>query len=177
MPYPKVGRITDSEVSELISRQSGWAVYVDSLNTILSPQIVAEGATATLTNNSNLVIDSQMPIDAISPLWDSVTSKFIPIKLNDYYTWIVRFKAKNTAPVGGYINVGIDIGGTFNTIFVESHAFLKGADVEQDFNIKMEGYSGATFMLNNGIPKITSSNGVTSIYTKEFHVRRDHKGR
>jgi hypothetical protein len=177
MPYPRTGRITNEEVSELISQQSGWAVYVDSLHTVGSPQVIAEGVTANLSNNSNLVINDQIPADATPPLWDSATGKFMPILLNDYYTWIVRFKAKNTSPVGGYMNVSINIGGTFGSIFTSSRSFIRGANVEQDFNITMSGYSGQTFMDNGGLPKVLSASGTTSIYAKEFHIIRLHKGR
>jgi len=169
--------LTSSEVDLLISKQTGWSVHIDNVHTLASPQTVAEGATAILTNNSNLVIDSQKPLDATVPMWDSAASKFRPIKLNDYYTWIIRFKAKNTVANGGYFNLGIDIGGTFNTIFIASHLFIRGANVEQTFNIKMEGYSGSTFMANGGLPKLTSISGTTTIYDKEFHIVRDHKGR
>lgn len=178
MSYPQTGGgLTSADVNSLISNQSGWAVYVDSLHTLASPQTIADGATAIITNNSNLVIDSQIPTDATSPLWNSATGKFIPISENDYYTWIIRFKAKNTAAQGGYINVGIDIGGTFNTIFVESTLFIRGSGVEQTFNLVMSGYSGATFIANGGVPKLTSFGGVTSVYAKEFHIVRHHKGR
>jgi len=177
MSYPSITALTDGEVDLLISKQTGWSVHVDSFHTVGSPQTIAEGATAILTNNSNLVIDSQKPADATAPMWDAAASKFRPIKLNDYYTWIVRFKAKNTLANGGYFNLGIDIGGTFNTIFIASHPFIRGANVEQSFNIKLEGYSGATFMANGGLPKLTSLAGVTTVYEKEFHIVRDHKGR
>jgi hypothetical protein len=160
-----------------ISKQSGWAVYVDSLHTVGSPQVVAEGVKATLSNNSNLVINDQIPFDAVPPLWSSSTNKFMPISLNDYYTWVVRFKAKNTAPVGGYMNVSIDIGGSFGEIFTSSRPFIRGANIEQDFNITMSGYSGSVFMANGGLPTITSLVGTTSIYAKEFHIIRLHKGR
>ena len=43
--------------------------------------------------------------------------------------------------------------------------------------IGMFGYTGATFMANGGIPKLTSVVGNTSIYAKEFHIVRHHKGR
>lgn len=173
----QTGGSTSAEIKALVSEQTGWAVYVDSLHTSASPQTIAEGATAVLSNNSNTVINSQIPTDAVSPLWNAATGKFVPIKENDYYTWIVRFKAKNTQSQGAYVNVGIDIGGAFGTIFPESHLFIRGANVEQDFNIEMSGYSGSTFMANGGIPKITSVAGTTTIYAKEYHIVRHHAGR
>lgn len=174
---PSITSLTPSDVDLIISKQTGWSVHVDSLHTLATPQIIAEGSTAILTNNSSLVIDSQIPDDAVIPMWDTAASKFRPIKLNDYYTWIIRFKAKNTVANGGYFNLGMDIGVPFNTIFIASHSFIRGANVEQVFNIKMEGYSGTTFLANGGLPKLTSLNGVTSVYEKEFHIVRDHKGR
>jgi hypothetical protein len=171
------GGNTDEYIKSLVSEQSGWGVYVDSLHTSESPQSIADGVTATLSNNSNLIIGSQVPTDATPPLWNAATGKFVPIKLNDYYTWVVRFKAKNTATQGAYINVGIDIGGTFGSIFNETKVFVKGSGVEQEFNVAMMGYTGSTFMANGGIPKLTSSGGTTTVYGKEFHIVRHHTGR
>ena len=45
------------------------------------------------------------------------------------------------------------------------------------FSIGMLGYSGSALMYNRGLPKLSSIVGNTSIYTKEFHVIRHHKGR
>ena len=177
MPYPGFGGTTIVDINEEISKQSGWAVYRDSQHTLASPQTIAQGATGILTNNANLIIDSQIPADAVGQMWDVVNSKILPISENDYYTWILRFKAKNSVGNGGYMNIGIDIGGTFGTIFLGSHAFIRGSNVEQSFNISMDGYTGSTFIANGGIPKLTSSNGITTVYDKEFHFIRNHKGR
>jgi hypothetical protein len=171
------GGLSADSVRQEISRQSGWGVYVDSVHTVGAPQVVAEGATAILSNNSNLVINDQIPFEATPPLWDAAAGKFLPITENDYYMWILRFKAKNSAAQGGYMNISIDIGGGFGNIFTNSRAFIRGANVEQDFNITMSGYSGATFMTNGGLPKIHSVSGITSVYAKEYHIIRLHKGR
>ena len=169
--------LSSSDVQGIISGQSGWQVFVDSLHTVGSPQTITAGATAILSNNASLVIASQLPLDASNAFWNASTNKFIPITLDDYYSWIVRFKAKNSLTNGGYMNVGIDIGGTFNTIFSSSLAFIRGSGVEQSFNIAMSGYSGATFLANGGLPKLTSVNGITTVYEKEYHIVRHHKGR
>jgi hypothetical protein len=169
--------LSSSDVQGIISGQSGWQVFVDNLHTVGSPQVINAGVTSLVTNNSSLIIADQLPLDATQALWNSATNKFIPIHLNDFYTWIVRFKAKNSSATGAYFELGIDIGAPFNTIFTESHPFIKGANTEQSFNIAMFGYSGAEFLVNGGLPKITSVVGNTSIYTKEFHVLRHHKGR
>lgn len=169
--------LSTADVQDIISGQSGWQVFVDNVHTVGSPQVINAGTTSIITNNAATVIADQLPLDASEAMWNAATNKFIPIHLNDYYSWIVRFKAKNTNATGGYFDLGIDIGGTFNTIFSESHPFIKGANTEQTFNIAMFGYSGATFMANGGLPKLTSFVGNTSIYTKEFHIIRHHKGR
>jgi hypothetical protein len=169
--------LSTTDVQDIISGQSGWQVFVDNIHTVGSPQVINAGTTAIVTNNASTVIASQLPLDAATAFWNASTNKFIPIHLNDYYSWIVRFKAKSSSATGAYFDLGIDIGGTFNTIFSESHPFIKGANTEQSFNIGMFGYTGATFMANGGLPKLTSSVGNTSIYTKEFHIIRHHKGR
>lgn len=171
------GGLSVSDVQGVISGSSGWAVYRDSLHTLANPQTITQGTTGILTNDADLIIDSEIPYDATGQMWDVVTSKILPIRENDYYSWILRFKAKNSVGNGGYMNVGIDIGGTFGTIFLGSHSFIRGANVEQSFNIKLDGYTGSTFMVNGGIPKLTSSNGTTIVYDKEFHFIRTHRGR
>lgn len=169
--------LTPQEVENIISSASGWSVYNDSVHTVASPQTIAEGVTATLTNNANGALVSQQPDDAPLGMFDPVTNKFTPLNTNDYYMWILRFKAKNTRTNGGYVNVGIDIGGSFGTIFTESHIFIRGANVEQTFNCVMGGYTGSTFIANGGIPTVTSGAGISTIYDKEWHVVRIHKGR
>lgn len=175
--YPNASGLSEREVQSVISGQSGWAVFVDNVHTLANPQVIAEGATVTLTNNSSTSITDQTPADASAAMYDAITSKFGPIHVNDYYLWFVRFKAKNTQTNGGYVDVGINIGGSFGRIFDESHVFIRGANVEQSFNCLMGGYSGATFMANGGLPRATSGKGITSIYSKEYHVVRLHKGR
>lgn len=147
------------------------------MHTLASPQVIAEGSTATLTNDASTSITSQTPGDAVSPMYDALTSKFGPIHEDDYYLWFVRFKAKSSVSNGGYIDVGINIGGTFGRLFDESHLFVRGDNVEQSFNCLIGGYSGSTFMANGGLPVATSGRGTTSIYSKEYHVVRLHKGR
>ena len=174
---PSAQGLTETQVQTIISSQSGFATYKDSEHTSVLPQIIASGATAILTNNADSVIETQMPTDATEPMWNALTSKIVPIHLNDYYTWVLRFKAKNSVGNGGYMQIGVDIGGTFGTIFVESYSFIRGADVEQSFNVTLRGYTGSTFMANGGQPKLTSTNGITTIYDKEWHLIREHKGR
>lgn len=176
MTFP-LAPLTKSQVQQIVREQSGWAVYVGDESTEQSPQIITNGQTQAITNNASLVINSQIPIEAVSPLWNAASSKFEPIVDGDYYTWILRFKAKTSAPNGSYMNIGLDIGGSFGVIFLESHPFLRGANIEQIFNVQMSGYSGSTFILNGGIPVVTSIGGTVSMYEKEFHVVRHHRAR
>lgn len=164
--------LSTTQITQLISNQSGYALYQDDLDTLSVPQIIVEGATEVLTNNASI---SELTEGLLSNLWDSLGNKFTPLAVDDFYLWVLRFKAKNTALSGGYFDIGLDVGGILNTILEDTYTFSHGAGIEQSFNCMMVGKVDSTFLSNGGTPKIKSGKGNTTIYNKEFHVLRLHK--
>jgi len=156
--------------------RTGWAQYVDNVYTVGSPLSVGAGATVTLTNNAATSNKTQLPT-GVTDFYNSGTSKITPQNVGDYYTITLRFKAKNTEATGGYFDFGIDLGGALGIQFKESKLFVKGAGVEQNFNLVTNAFIGATFLANGGIIKITGGNGTTTIYDIDLHVSRTHKAK
>jgi len=151
----------------------GWASYVDTAKTVGAPFTIAEGVTSTLPNNAGTVIDTYIPT-GVTAFYDQATSKITPENVGDYYSFAIRFKAKNTN-IAGYFDFGIDIGGSLGIIFKETQLFLKGANTEQAFSITCNGYSLDTFIANGGLIKINAILGDLSIYDIQYQINRTYK--
>ena len=160
-------------VSLLLDNPLGWASYVDTTYVVGAPFAIAEGATSTLPNNSGTVIDDYLPTGVVK-FYDQATSKLTPQNVGDFYSFSIRFKAKNSN-LAGYFDFGIDIGGSLGIIFKETQLFLKGANTEQSFSITCNGYSLDTFIANGGLIKIHSILGNTTIYDIQYQINRTYK--
>lgn len=167
---------TNNAFAQLADIGTGWASYGDTVYTVGSPFVVNSGVTATLGNNGATVMNSQLPY-GVTSWYNGTTNKFTPTSDGDYYLWTIRFKAKNTASLNAYFDIGIDVGGSLGVIFKETKLFVKGAGVEQDFTIVIPGFSGSTFVPNGGIPKVTSYGGNSSFYDITYQIERLHKKR
>lgn len=163
--------ITEKEAQDAANKMIGWQRVADTQYTESAPFSVGSGVTVTLPNNAGEEINSQMP-DGVLSFYDSATSKITPENDLDKMVFTIRFKAKNSAANGAYLQFGIDIGGTFGVIFEESKVFVKGANTEQSFNFVSPGYTGSTFLANGGEIKITSVGGTSSIYDIEYQIER-----
>lgn len=169
---------TNQNFTEVYSN-TGWASYSDTIYTDVNTLLIAENATGILQNNAGTVIDTALPTDVTS-FYDGVNFKVTPDALNSYFVMNIRFKAKADS-VNSYFDYGLDIGTPVlpffpdGIIFPETKLFLKGANVTHDFNIVSNGYSGADFLANGGIPKLTARNGSIEIWNMEFQIARTHK--
>jgi len=159
-----------------VDNKTGWAVYQDTAYTIGSPFSILTGVTSTLPNNAGTVINTQIPT-GVTSYYNSATNKITPANNGDYYTTTIRFKATTTAPTAGYFDFGIDIGGALGVQFKETKIFAKGAGIEHNFSIVVPMYSGATFIANGGLVKITSGNGNMAVYDINYHVDLVHKAK
>lgn len=153
---------------------TGWASYSDKNLTSLSPLIIAEGDTEILTNNSFEVIDTHIPV-GVTSFYNNTTSKITPELEGDSYLINVRFKAKSSLN-DGVFDVLVDIGGGI-IIEQETKTLTKGISTEHSFNMVFDVYSGATFVANGALIKITSVRGDTEIYEPIFKVTRTHKAK
>jgi hypothetical protein len=161
-------------VNQVNVKDTGWAVYVDSLLTSVAPLVINQGVSSILTNNSATSVTSYLPT-GVTSFYDPINNKITPKAVGDYYSFSIRFKAKNSN-LNGVFDIGFDVGGALGVIFKETVIFAKGADTEQEFNIVINGFSLDTFVPNGGIPKITSIVGAMSIYTVTYQIVRIHKG-
>jgi len=167
---------THATTKDYVDNKTGWAVYQDTAYTIGSPFDILTGVTSTLPNNAGTVINTQIPT-GITSFYDSTTNKITPAVSGDYYVTTIRFKAVTTAPTAGYFDFGIDIGGALGVQFKETKIFAKGAGIEHNFSVVVPMYSGATFIANGGLVKITSGNGNMSVYDINYHVDLVHKAK
>lgn len=170
----QTGGSTEAQIQEAANKLVGWQRVADTQYTEASPFPIANGASLALPNNAGEIIDSQLP-DGVTTFYDSATGKIVPENELDKMTFTIRFKAKNTAANGAYLQFGIDIGGTFGVIFEDSQLFVKGANTEQSFNFVAPGYTGATFLANGGEVKVSSVGGNSSIYDIEYQLERTKK--
>ncbi len=154
---------------------TGWARYLDTTYTSGSPLSIASGVRATLTNNANNKLETQLPTDA-TKFFDETTQKFIAINNGDSYNISIRFKAKIDVN-NGYFDIDLDIGGTQGIISQESVIFTRALNTEQRFDIDLVLFSGSTFVSNGGTLSITPKNGDMEIYDISFVIVRTHRAK
>lgn len=155
--------------------QTGWISYEDTLHTVGSPQTVAEGVTALLTNNGVTKISTQKPT-GVTELFDVATSKLTPQNGGDFYSVDLMFLVKNSV-ASGVFEMWIDIGGGIGIKFRQSFVCSKVANTELGINYNLGHYTSAEFAANGGTINIKSIEGITSVYNKQFRICRIHKAR
>lgn len=158
-----------------INTGTGWAQYLDTTFTVGSPLAIAEGVTATFTNNADTIISPQLPV-GVSGFFNSATQRITPATDGDAYNISLRFKAKANA-LNSYFDVKLDIGGGLGVISQESCIFTRGIGVEQRFDVDMTVFSAATFVTNGGTLSINAIEGSLEIYDINFLIVRTHKAR
>lgn len=164
---------SNSNFDELYA-QTGWISYEDTLHTLGSPQVINAGVTALLTNNGAVKIDSQKPT-GVTDFFDVTNTKLTPENENDFYTVDLMFKTKNTV-ASGVFTIYIDIP-TLGQRFHQSFICSKTANLELGVNLNINHYTSSAFAANGGLVYITSIDGNTSIYDKQFRICRVHKVR
>lgn len=155
-----------------VDNATGWEAIIDTAHTVGSPQTVAQGVTANLTNNKGTIFNSQLPT-GVTTFFDSATSKITPQNENDFMTSSFMFKAKNSN-ADGHFTVYIDIP-TLGERFTSVHKFPKGANTEHGFDIDICHFVSAQFASNGGIIKIVADLGDLEIYDKQFRFCRVHR--
>lgn len=162
-------------------KNTGWESIMDTTYTLASPLAILDGNTSTLFNDGGTIIADGLPV-GVSSFYDSVSNKITPDLLNDYYIINIRFKAESTVK-DSYFDVGLDVGTPIlplypdGIIFEESKIFNKASGVTHDFNVILNGYAGAIFLANGGIPKVTAHDGDVLIYNIEFQICRTYRAK
>jgi hypothetical protein len=159
----------------------GWESWGDNFYTEQNPLIITKDTTAILTNNGNIIVNNHTPKNSTG-LYDAVGNKITPLKEGDYMIMSFRFFAKGSTAFT-YVEYSLDIGQAVlplfpdGLIFPDTKEFPKGAGVEHPLNIVSNGYAGAEFTNNGGVPKITAVGGDVEIYNIEFQISIVNKGK
>jgi hypothetical protein len=153
---------------------TGWEQITDTTYTSGSPLTISSGVTAKILNNGGSRINTQLPL-GIAKFWNESTNKIVAVNNGDAFTLSLRFKAKMNV-ANGITDIGINIGGSLNTISAETLLFSKGSGVEQRFDIDLSYFTGTTFIANGGDIEVTPLNGNISIYDIVLVIIRTHKG-
>jgi hypothetical protein len=153
---------------------TAWAWFVDNQYTEASPLIIASGATAVLTNNSNTVDSTQWKPANKLP-FNYLNSKLESFALGAKFNIEIRFKAKSS-DVNGKFNIFLDIGTGAVPLVAnqKTEIFAFGANSQQFFTMELNYFAGSNLMANDGIIYIESTLGITSIYDIDFLFTLDH---
>ena len=153
--------------------QTGWAQYTDTTYVdTLSSFILPADTDTQLPNDAGITIDSQKPEDIVT-FYDG---NVITGRSGDNLDAMIYFRAIPSV-VNQWIDIWIDIGGTFTDLYRQSFAFPRGVGLERGILYALpSAYTLDTWEANGGIVKIRS-NAVVDIYDINFNFDRSHKAR
>jgi len=164
---------TATELNEIVTAikklqsEKGHAVYFDTEFTEASPQVITSDDYVVLSNNKGNSVESFLPYGTTT-LYDG--GEIIPPVVGAGFSGYISFFAKVNSN-NSYFDIGIDIGGTFNEIFQNANALIRGANVYQPYYLPINGYMLDTFNANNGVVKIRVKSGNTlSVYGTTFFL-------
>ncbi|AXF52563.1 MAG: hypothetical protein [Caudoviricetes sp.] len=162
-------------LDNVLNSLTGWAIYNDNQYTSSVPLVINQGSRTKITNNSNVVLNSQLPIDVTS-WWNSTSNKITPSVDGDSYIVNLRFTASSSS-ITGLADVELDVGGALGVIDGSTISLRKGSGNTQHISLKFDLYSGSTFLANGGEFYLRSVDGNTSIYDIMLKITRVHKGK
>jgi len=152
--------------------ETGWATYVDTADTAISPQVLAAGVREQWTNNAGTKDEDYRPGNAA--LWS--TNKIRPAKVGEAYTLRIDFTI-DPAQTQGTCTVDVDIGsdpfGASSVIIVpDEFSLIKGA-TPQSITKTYTIFCLATFLANGGAIGITCDKNA-DVYDKRITLVRIH---
>jgi hypothetical protein len=134
------------DLFSLNNNTTGWEQITDTTYTSGSPLTISSGVTAKILNNAGSRINTQLPL-GIAKFWNESTNKIVAVNNGDAFTLSLRFRAKMNV-ANGIADIGINIGGSLNTISAETLLFSKGSGVEQRFDVDLSYFTGRLMMHN-----------------------------
>lgn len=152
---------------------TGWAFYTDTQYTEVSPQVVNQGVTTQLLNNSGSVIKSHIPA-GVTDFYNG--NRLTPQNVGDFYDLRVGFKAKTSVNNGGFaLYFDISAAGDGSNIIVgRSEGMIRGANQEHTYSYSTLVFSSNTFVANGAILLFESIDGNTRIYETTYLISRTH---
>ena len=167
----------NSMFAEIFGR-TGFADYVDTQYTSVSPFPVIGGIDTLLPNNAGSIYDTEKPTD-ITTFYDGTA---ITGRDGDGLMFTFEFIAVPTNVGTTEIEIWIDITGGTGTptnlanLYRRLETFDKGIGVEKTITYTIAGYTRNTWEANGGVVKVRT-NGTCDIFGVRYVLHRTHKAR
>lgn len=157
--------------NELVSiSATGWASYVDTMYTSVSPFSVSAGVTVALPNNAGTIIDNQKPDDITSFYQSGKITGRNGDNLNAmFYFWAIP------SATNAELDIWVDIGGSIGAIYVQT-IYFRGTSPKGVLYSLPSAYTGATWETNGGTIYIKPSVNM-QFYGMTYNFDRSHKAR
>jgi len=175
--WSSIANALNTMFTEIFGR-TGWANYVDTQYTSVSPLILAGGVDTDLPNNKLSVIESQKPTD-VTTFYDG---SVITGRNGDGILISVEFTIKPTAVGTTLCEVWMDITGGAGTptnlanLYRRAFNFPKGVDVARKIIFSQSGYTLNTWEANGAVVEVRTD-GNAEIYDISYIITRTHKAR
>ena len=151
----------------------GWARYLDTQYTELSPLSLAADTLTILPNNAGSIIRSHSSIDFYE---NGVNSKIYGQNLNDVYIVTVEWKAKAPNANQTHLNLSIQNGGGVIENLDIALAYIKGNDTTQVFHNIFQYYIDQDFLDSGASLYIESHGGTSTVWDIEYFIQRTQNG-
>ena len=147
----------------------GWARYIDTQYTSLSPLSLATDTLTVLPNNAGTVIKSHTSIDFYQ---NGVDSKIYGQNLNDVYLITIEWKAQAPNANQTHLNLSIANGGGLIENLDVSLAYIKGNAVTQVFHNMFQYYIDQDFLDDGASLHIQSHGGTSTVWDIQYFIQR-----
>jgi len=151
----------------------GWARYLDTQYTDVSPLSLVTDTLTTLPNNAGTVIRSHSSIDFYQ---NGVDQKIYGQNLNDVYIITVQFRAQSPNANQTHLDLTIENGGGNIQNLEIALAYIKGNETPQFFHNVFHYYIDQNFLDNGASISINSHGGTSTIWDIEYFVQRTQNG-
>ena len=154
-------------------RSLGWARYMDTQYTSLSPLSLAADTLTVLPNNAGTVIKSHTSIDFYQ---NGVNQKIYGQNLNDVYLITVEWKAQSPNANQTHLNLSIANGGGLIENLDVALAYIKGNAIAQVFHNMFQYYIDQDFLDDGASLHIQSHGGTSTVWDIQYFIQRTQNG-
>ena len=150
----------------------GWARYIDTQYTEVSPLNLADQVKVTLPNNAGIITKSGITSD----FYDLATQKIIGIQINEVQIISIEFKAQAPNANQTHLDLSIEDGGGNLQNLEKAIGFIKGNAITEVFHNIFQYYIDQSFINNGATIKIQSHGGTATIWDIEYFIQRTQYG-
>lgn len=147
---------------------TGWASYVDTEYTSISPFSVSGGVTTQLPNNAGTIVDSQKPSDITT----FYTGSVITGRNGDSLDLMIYFKVLPSS-TNAELDVWIDIGGSIGILYLQTFYFRGASEKGVMYNLP-SAYTLNTWEANGGTVYVKPSVNM-DFWGINYNFDRTHK--